>query len=283
MAQKIIGLYNEGSREATACPGQLIIEISNYQVACLVKNNDTGEVIAFELFQLEEIVNDWNDLFYEIRQYSFLLSKTYTGTHLYYNFEEAILIPEQQTDTMAANDYLSLVFGNSDRHDVHYDIIEFPGRHITNAYRVRRSIHELAGKYFVAHHVHHTYSRIAADLLAHHLQEEPYIHLQQYSNHIIIAVVKAGQLQLIRSFNYQTTEDILYHLLNAARQYQLTTQSVTLNIAGLFNLQSRLHQQLQQLFHHISFGEVPPGSMYNNIMEAGYPAHYFTPFFKLAV
>ena len=123
MARKIIGFYNEGANDSTVTANQLIVEIGHHQFACFVKSGGSGEVEAFELFQLDEVMHEWSEVFYEIRQYSMLLNKTYSATHLYYNFEEAVIMPAEQKGIVASEDYLALLFGESERYEMKYDKI----------------------------------------------------------------------------------------------------------------------------------------------------------------
>lgn len=278
MAQKIIGFYSEDTHAGNK---RLVVEISHHQFACLVRNIETEETEAFELFQLDEAQHEWNDVFYEIRQYSMLLNKPCNETCLFYNFEESMLIPAGQKNIVAAEDHLSLLFGESEQHELKYDKI---GRkeQLINAYRIRRSIHELAGRYFPSHRAHHAYTNFTEEVLLHHEHEEQYLRLQFYSNHFVLALIKEKKLQLLQGFSYHTTEDVLYHVLNVAKQFSLTTKETPLEISGLFDRDTDLHRQLKQLFPVISFDEIIAGNILSQIIEAGYPAHYFTPFFKLA-
>lgn len=279
MARKIIGYYNDAQDRAD--PGQLILEISHAQIACLVKGTHSQLIEGFEVFALEKETGDWSDIFYEVRSGSEILNKPYRETHCYYNCKEALIIPEQKFSVTAAEDYLSLVYGESSLHDTKYDTL-LSDAHIVNAYRIKRSMHELIGRHFVLYKPHHSYSRILDDILTRDQLEDQFVKIQFYSSHIILAFVKNKQLQLIQSFQYQVTEDILYYLLSIIQQFGISTTGSQLEINGIFERDSVLYQQFTKLFGHISFDTLPPDASFSAAL-AHYPDHYFAPFYKLAV
>ncbi len=278
MAKKIVGFYCEDNATADK---QLVAEIGRHQFACMIKHAETGEVNAFELFQLDETPQQWNDVFYEIRQYSTILQQFCSSIRLFYNVEEAMLMPGEQKNIVAAEDHLSLLYGESEWHELKYDKVGVKDQFL-NAYRIQRTIHELAGRYFPSHEVHHVYSPLLEDLLTRHWQDSQFLKLQFYSHHMILLLVKDQQLQLIQSFEYQTSEDVLYHILNALQQFGLAPSSIPVEISGFFDRDGELHKQFVQLFQEVHFDEMVAGDILQKIGEAGYPAHYFTPFFKLA-
>lgn len=280
MANKTIGYYQQQNTSTTSPSGKLVVEISPRHIACLVKNTETATVEAFELFDLELEMNDWSDVFYEVRQSSQLLNSTYAETHIFYNFNEAVLIPAAELKAAAAEDYLSLLFGESTKHEVKYDRI-VSDHELINAYRIRRSLHELAGRYFVLYQIHHTYSRMLEDVLQNR-KAAAFIKVQFYSEHFIVIVLKDKKLQLIQSYGYKGSADILYHLLHIADQYGFDLTTIPLELSGMLDPQSTTFEQLQQVFGCIVFDEVTDQGIFKE-MEGTYPDHYFTPFYKLSL
>lgn len=279
MARKIFGYYNDA--QDTTQPGKLILEISNDHVACLVKGTQSQQVEGFEMFDLEKAAgDDWSDIFYEVKSGSRLLNGSYRDTECYYNFEEALIMPEQTFSATAAEDYLSLIYGESTRHEIKSDPL-FAGSHMVNAFRIRKSIHELVGRHFVLYKPHHTYSNILDDILTRDQLDDHFVKIQFYSNHIILAVVKHKQLQLIQSFQYNIAEDVQYHLVNSIQQFALNTAHSHLEISGMFQPGAALHKQLQSLFGLITFDGIKSDGVFKSVSD--YPSHFFTPFYKLVV
>lgn len=279
MARKIIGYYNDA--QVGAEPGQLILEIGNDHLACLVKGDQSQQIESFEMFDLEKNTSDdWSDIFYEVKSGSQILNGAYRNTQCYYNFEEALVIPEPTFSATAAEEYLSLIYGESSRYEIKYNSL-FAGSKMINAFRVRKSIHELVGRHFILYKPQHTYASILDDILTREELDEHFVKVQFYSTHIIIAVIKQKQLQLIQSFQYTTPEDVLYHLVNCIQQFSLNESHSHLEISGLFQPGGPLHKQLQSLFGLITFDGIKADGVFKSVSD--YPSHHFTPFYKLVV
>ncbi|SJZ94273.1 DUF3822 family protein [Sediminibacterium ginsengisoli] len=276
MAHKTIGLYTAGSGN-----GQLVIEIGHDQLACLVKNSE-GLVTGFELFETETAENDWNDVFYETRELSQLLTGTYAETHICYHFEEAAVMPVKFSGMDAAAGYLATLFGEKERYDTRIDkTLDQQGLH--TAYRVRRSVQELAGRYYVLHQAHHSWSRLLHYATTSGNDHATVFNIQVYKSRFTMTITRGGQLQLIRSFGYQTEQDIFYHILHARQELKLEDIQATAAISGLYDPASALHNRLRQVFAAVLLDEVPPGHIFSSEQASAYPAHYFTPYFILAV
>ena len=278
MTRKIIGYYNDAQDSSDS--DQLILEIGSGQVACIQKGAASHQVEGIELFALEKETHDWSDIFYEVMSASKILGRNYRDVHCYYNFEEAIIIPEEKFSVTAAEDYLALVYGESIRHDIKYDTLLSPG--YINAYRIRKSIHELVGRHFILYKPHHSYSPILDDILTRDQLDANFVKIQFYSNHIILAFVKDKQLQLIQSFRYETTDDVLYYLLRITQQFAIKKDQSTLEISGIFDTGSALYPQLSKLFGQISFDNIQADGLFPSAL-GDHPAHNFTPLYKLVV
>ncbi len=208
------------------------------------------------------------------------MNRTYRNAHCYYNFDEAIIIPGKLFTASSAEDYLNLMYGESDRHDVKYDPIN-ADTHMVNAYRVRKSIHELVGRYFLLYKPHHVYSIILKDILTRNELADQFIKVQFYSNHMIVAVVKEKQLQLVQSFQFEITEDIIYHLSNITEQFALDASHTNVELSGMVEKNAVLHQQLLSRFGSVTFDTMEEDGVLN--ASVNHPLHFFTPFYKLVV
>lgn len=281
MPQKIIG-YHTKSKDSTAVEtDQLILQISGSEVACMVKSGITKLVEEFELFQIDADNSNWSDTFFQLRVSSDILNRSFRETHCYYQFEEAIMIPQEKFSISAAGDYLALVYGESDLHDIKYDTIP-AGEGMVNAYRLKKVIHEVVGKQFILYHPHHTYSSILNDLLTKKLPDGFFVKIQCYGKHIIVAVMKDRKLQLIQTFLYQVPEDILYHVMNLRQQLTFNDTESQLELSGMLDLNTPLFQQLSGLFSITTIENIDPLTS-KAFTGKDFPLHYFTPFYNLTL
>ncbi len=281
MIQKLVSYYTDTNNASTAGAGRLYIEIGSSELALLVKGCDSQQIDSFELFRIEKDRNDWPDIFFELKNLSRVLEQTYTDTHCYFNFPEAVIIPENKFSISAAEDFLALLFGESSRDDIKHDPIH-AGEKMVNAYRIKKTLHEWAGRQFILYQPHHTYTQILSGLFINEIPATPFIKLQVYADHLIAAVTKEGRLQLIQSFPYNTDEDILYHIMNICKQFNINKSSADLELSGRIKEDSVLFEQLTTLFSEISVESID-GSAAAAFTHPDYPLHFFTPFYKLTV
>ena len=92
-----------------------------------------------------------------------------------------------------------------------------------------------------------------------------------------LVVLKGEQLQIAKSFYYETPEDILYHLMNVVEKFGLDTSEAVVEVSGLLDSSSATWKELGKYFLNISMEKSTsfPGGNENN---ADLPSHYFTPF-----
>ncbi len=278
MVQKTIGIYSDTSSYSPFNEDTLIVEVSNEHIACLVKNVKTNSVTAFEFFKLEIEGGDWDDIFYEIRTNSGLLDKSYEATRIYYNLPENTFIPSYKFTGPNANLFLSLVHGDDAKSSIYHDTVKGDVDFV-NAYRIKNNLLETVNRNFLSIQGQHVYTSIL-NMLAEDetIKKEILMKVQFYHAYFIVTVMRNGKLQLMQRFNYQTPEDVLYHLLNVAEKFELVVPR--LQLSGFIDLQSPTYQYLQQHFTDIYMElvelEEPMNQKINN-----YPLHYFSPFFNL--
>ena len=114
MARKKAGFYQNDPISGSAF--QLIIELDDQEMRCMSKALDSGTIAAFEYFSLDkDQTEDWNDIFYEIKTISKLFNRTYKQVTCFFCTPESILVPEKFLTATSAEDYLNLVYGESNR------------------------------------------------------------------------------------------------------------------------------------------------------------------------
>ena len=283
MPRKINGYYTEKSETYDSGTDQLFMEIGTDEIICFVKGGESQLIEGFEQFYLENPNREWNDIFTDLIPKSLLLNKTYTVTNCFYNFEEAVIIPKEAFKVSSAEDYLALLYGESNDYDIKYDLIDLfdPIEQIIIAYRIKKSVNDQMNKHFVLYKPHHVYSSIVKDVLSRTESEMHFVKLQLYNNHLIVTVVKDRKLQLIQSFKYEKTEDILYHLINITNQFALNNSISHLEIGGIFEENALLQDQLQLYFGKITFDRMELSGVFEKINDK--PLHSFTHYSKLVI
>lgn len=261
---------------------QLILEIAQSHLACIVTKENKTVIAACEFFTFtQDEGSKFDNLFNEITRQSKILSRTQSSVRVYINNEYCIPVPIFNFNKDIAAELLEVVYGEDLASAIQFQHVPVePG--IINVYRVRQDVHGYLQRRFQKVTLSHAYSNIIRRATSHtsgHTDE--LITIQFYNTFMIVVVVKNGGLQLIQTFMYETPEDVLYYLLNITRQFELFSERLTLKISGMIDVEFKLYRELITYFKRIVLeNEVGP----NAIPDLGeHPVHYFTPFFNLAL
>lgn len=280
MPQKTFSLYS-ASFDDDHSSDQFLFEISNTHMACVVKKEETQQVVAFELFTFshEESAN-FENLFLAINMGSKLLDKVFKSNTLFVNNGIAQFIPEAKFNKETAKGFLDLIHGEDNVAKTCTDHLP-DGYAMANAYRIPADWLEVLEGHLLTVNVKHTFSSIVTDFLSTQAGTDPIITVRFYHQHLIAAVFINHKFHFIQFYQYQTKEDVLYHLLNLQHQFGLPKMDMVLEISGMIDLKSSLYAELVKYFSKIVLKEM--GIENISFETEGQPLHYFTPFFKLSV
>lgn len=255
---------------------QLRVEIGPLYVACSIA--DQHAIHAFEFFILDNDINDWSDVFFEIKNNSVILD-TYSGNvHLCYNFREALMIPAEKMNSAAGADFLSMVYGESNRHEYKHDKLADP-KNMVNCYRIKKTILDQAVRHFHLFQGHHIYTEILNKLFARTNLPDVFLHIQVYPQSFIAVLMIKDQLHFIQSYTFETSADLCFYVLSILKEHDLRSEDTSIEMSGCIEPHGELHQQLQQLFPKRSFSNLPESALIPEMLES-YHSHYFTPFFN---
>ncbi len=283
MTQKRIHFYSETKPPASFTGAeQLIIEIGCSQAVFLVRTAGSGLTEALEIFQYDSADTAWDEVFTEIKKTSELLTHTYQDARIFYNFPEALIVPESKFGVAAGKDYLEQIYGERFSDPVSYEKL-LAGIGMNVVYRVTKPVADWVAQQFPGrHHSAHIYTEILESLYSRSLPEGNFTVIRFYRKHLIVAVLKNKKLQIIQSFNYDVDEDILYYLLSIIQQFELNPDYSVAEISGELDKQSVIAQQLPNLFANITWVDSEATGVFAAVVAA-YPPHYFTPYAKLGL
>jgi hypothetical protein len=280
MLNKSFSFYGSSGSYDASDAAQLVVEVGRNHLACMVRSSGDVHITAFELYTFsEEDTTDFDGLIANVVNSSGILNKTFTGTNIYINNECAVLVPLSKFSKDIANDYMRLAFGEDASSIAFYDQVKF-GTGVMNVYRVPQHWIDVLAKNLSNAVVKHSYSKILDTIAAGTITNEA-IYAQFYSSYIIVCCYKDGLLSLVQSYEYQSPEDVLYDLLNISRQLSFTGTDLTLHVSGMIDLKSTLYDELRKYFENVEVDVMDESLLAVDVHE--HPAHYFTPFFKLAV
>ena len=284
MVQKIIGLYSNNQAYTHFNKSNLFVEISNSHLAVCVRTESNNNIIAVEVFSINEQISfDWDDIFYEIRKQSVLLDKTYIIANIFYNNNESVLVPAYKFNAGTATGFLDIMFGSNDNCVEKYDSIDFWGEQMYNVYRINPALSTLIKTNFITITEFHTYSGLLKNLsIQKDNQQGDGLYVNFYNQSFIAFVIKNKKNQLIQTFKYTIPEDVLYYLLNLVENFKLVLTSDPLTISGMIEQNGTIIQLLQKHFANVYIASVDNSEIAFE-QDTRYPLHYFTPFFNLQV
>ncbi len=277
MVHKLIGFYGDRLDFTPKRTDQMAIEIDSHQITCMVKNSSTGEIDAIELFQVEQASTDWSDILFEVKQNSKILGPTYADCFIYFNFEEALILPMSEMSASASSDYLSLVYGLDEKADTKFDRINSSLPTVT-IYRIKKSLSELLDRNFLIFKTQHSYTNILNDVLNREGIPSIFLKLIVYHKHFVLVLMKDSQLQLIQSYTFLNSDDILYFAISVANQSGASPLQTHLELSGMIDLHPNLLDQLKKSFGIVSYDFMP-----NQLSPSNYSPYFLTPFYKLLV
>ena len=285
MVHKQISIYSSSETHSPFNSDQLIVEIAHAYMVFMVIASSSKNMIAFELFEFESSQTNWYDIFQQVKRESVILDKTYLDTQVYYNFSEAVVIPVSAFTTEAADAYLAAIHGDNTNNVIRYDNVNVADGMVT-VYRIRKTLNDILNSHLMMVTPRHLYSKVLETVLNHSSEAKqsfaPYINLQFYSKEMIVLLMQHGKLQLIQSYAFQTADDVLYHLLNIANQFQLSVNDTRVNLSGLIDPKSHHLEYITKIFNHISYSDQPTSTLFQN-GKTGFPSYYFTPFVNLSL
>ena len=208
-----------------------------------------------------------------------LLQLSYREAFVIYHYTDSNLLPEKLFHIELNKPVTELIFGNA-----HKGLLlseKVPGWNVYNIYRIPREAHTLMQQKFAAGKYWHYYT-IMLSGIEKGTSGDGVIKVVVASDRIVAAVFKNNALQLVQTYNYDTPDDVSYHLLALCSQFNLDNQKVILKIAGLLDEQSKLYQELFKYFLNMEWEAPSAGSRLHEVFEA-YPAHYFSPLLNMAL
>ena len=239
----------------------VVIDGKNCFVSVIIYSFPSATGIPEYITHLEEIIKAEK-----------LLEGAYSKTDIIWAFPESILVPPDHHDATISGDMLDLVFGDLEKTTTRNDFLFRHNLH--NIYRVPSVISDAFAQRFPLAGQTHQFSLLADRV------EQPGNHLLAvfYSNSLTVLLRKAGQLQVIRNFNYQAPDDAAWCLLNICSRFEVEPNDTVLHLSGMIDTGSALYAEVNKYFLHIDMGGLPEKAEYaEQIIKQ--PAHYFSHLF----
>jgi len=221
-----------------------------------ITNNTTKEVVYFSEYLFEEKQITPENLLQKIEE----IFKT--DEYLQKDFSSVLVIHQNSLFTIVPNIYFSenklSEYLNFNIKTLATDFIAFDDIKVINAKNVyipyvniNNYLFHNFGDFEYKHHL----TVFIETILAISNSDEKKVYVNVSKNSIDIVVIKDKQLELSNSFNFQTKEDFIYHILFTFEQLKLDVEEVKLYFTGAIELESEIYTITYQYIRNIFFLE----------------------------
>jgi hypothetical protein len=257
----------------------LLLDFGASHLAITTMLASSNRFVGLEFFKLRS--NPRQDELREMLLSHPFFRKHFNRVMISFNTKESVLLPDQLYKENFKERVLSTIHG-----DLYTGLVlaeDTNVGNIKNIYRVPDFYRDEVTRMFPNGHYLHVYS-VVLKALEHRRKSFPssFLYIIFYPNQIILCLVKDHSLQLIQTFPYDIPEDVSYHILNIADQFDLSTDEIPIRISGLIDVESVLYSELMKYFMNVDTDPRPGFFSYDECFDE-FPAHFFTPFFSLGL
>ena len=261
---------------------RLLVEINPHAFTYVLLNQRNMSPLTVKHFQLEiGKENDLPETLREILGSDPLLRRPVKETLVIYNFPECSLVPEPLFSMDYNREIIDTLHGNLQKGLILTEKI--PWWELFNVYRVSPDLHSLLQNSFTAGKYWHYYSLLLKSYkMFDSTDPEDCIKVIFYSDKMVALAIRNGKVQLVQTFLYQDTKDVLYHLLNCCKLLGFDQEKVKLLVGGLIDRKSALSEELHKYFLRLQFDEIDESIKITDELKE-LPLHYFSNILKIAV
>lgn len=237
------------------------------------------KIVGFESYNLPATGKEEETL--AILTESPLAEMNYGSVSITFNTEEFVLMPDRFHQAEISEACLSVVHGDLPSNIAASEPIS--GMGMQNLYRVPSWLYKSLTNRFQQAKLHHVVTPFLSNIHQRSTEWSPTcLHLWFYTGHVLSAFYRDGKLQIANWFPYEIPEDLSYTLLNTAEQLGLKPEDLPVMVAGFIDRDSIIFEELMRYFLVVETDN-GNGVFISDDIFSGYPDHYFTSAFSIAV
>jgi hypothetical protein len=253
---------------------KLCLEVGEEHVSYLIANTSGTKIMHFEYYSVpkEEKLERLSMLLKEHPG----LSHSFEDVILVNNTNRTVLVPDKFHKDHLNDSLFQMIHGDLEDMALHKDAVYEWEINILHGFEAELDT-LLKERFPQARSVHFATTALRSAFKNRHWEEKQHVKLFFFSSSFFIMLFHGDRLQIAQHFQFQTTEDIIYHVLNVADKFQVDVNSALFETSGLLDESSPIWYELQRHFLEISF--LSPDVTFDENMEIS--SHYFTPFFLI--
>ena len=223
---------------------------------------------AAEILKVEAADRTAEDFIENLKQNSSLVNYKGLPTQVLLATPYAMAVPQALTDSIPL--FFKTQFG-SQHTSVLTDVVNDD---IVFAFAPQTWQQELMATLFPEAQIENTMALLTKQALQKTGTEGTCLYLQVGKSYAELVLVQQGKLTIAKSLLYAANADLLYHLLNVARQFNLSPASLSLQLQGQIIEGDSLCRLLQTYFNPVHFANDIAPIRHKAFWEV--PSHYFT-------
>jgi len=262
-------LYHIPPKNITNQSLSLMVEVGDSVLSSLWFDAQNNRVEGVSIHQIEEAI-DWEMALKSIDAFS-------ENQHLnfFFNTKESLFVPQKYYDANLNAQLLRLMYGENTAAVTKESYVEkLAAWHI---FRIDNAIASLLQKTFVGMPLQHH----ASTVQLFNPIETNMLRCIFYQDSFKVLLFKGEALQMVQQFQFNTPEDVVYHLLNCCEQYEMKPTELKLVLSGLIVSDSNLFKQIYSYFLDVVF-DVPETPITLTEEMTVFPPHFFSHLISLA-
>jgi hypothetical protein len=237
----------------------------------------TNEIISLKSFNYtKDELSNMDTLIPEVHS----LIMNYRKKILIYSGQRFTLVPEQFLENHELIEkYFNINFAKEDRETLHKDYVE-PLKAF-NVFGIEEAAQKLIGHIDFDIIIHSISTYLKSIITSLNISEANSIYIDIQNSYFTVTLFQYGILQLCNSFPYKTSEDILYHIINISKHFNLDSEKETYHFSGILYQDSPLFNLLYKYIRQPELVIRPSGLNYHSSLST-IPQHFYYNVFALA-
>lgn len=278
MIQPIIrpsfGFINEKTSSSNDGAAKLCIEVGQFHVALTISNSAGDLVSLFDLYTSKQKIDA--AFLQSVLSSEKLEGIQFADVIFIHNQKEMVLVPSSMYKQELDAVLIDTIHGDQIDYSIAVDDVHQWELH--NIFGSSSEMLELVlDKYPQARQVQYMSACLRGIFRTLTEDINQWIKIYILPSCFNLVVLKGEQLQIAKSFYYETPEDIIYNLLNVVDKFDLDVTEAIVEVSGLLDSSSATWKELGKYFLNISL-ENSPSFFSDNTVTSDFPSHYFTPF-----
>ncbi len=273
--QPLYRIKPEGDRTNLFLKSALTVDISRSHLALIVVDTDLNIVDYLDYYPLEvSTPENFTALIREVLSEHPYAGEKFASVQVICHTDDTVLLPARFFKPQHRRKWLEWQTGDLTGLVEMEDRLEQEAIYLL--YALPESLYNVLQNIFPAAVFCHAHSAMLRAQTQRSLPDGYYMVLSVYAGLWTCSAWKNGNLELIRSFDRTTADDLCFRLLDVCKSLNWMSDHTSLEIGGMINRNAAELTLLKRFFAQVSLTERPADLLYDDGFF-NHPAHFFSP------